>query len=260
MKKFLFIFFIAFMALKAQTNRYLLIEYKDINETPFNIISNGGKLYVDLNNQTTLYIQDKPKINKKIYKDNRIIISNNTLSKKKNSNIFVFADYNNNKLYNHLPAGNDWYLVEEDIPKIEWNLLDETKVIENNRILYKAEADFRGRSYEAWYSLDFPFQYGPWKFSGLPGLIFEITGSSSTGDYLWYLTEIKELKKEDVLIPKLEQNIISLKEYIEMSDESDLQNAILESKRMESDTGIIIESSSQYIQRIGAELIYEWEN
>lgn len=65
------------------------------------------------------------------------------------------------------------YQIEEDIPNIEWKLLsDSTKDIMG----YKCQlaiANFRGRIWYAWYSLDIPVSLGPWKLSGLPGLILE---------------------------------------------------------------------------------------
>ncbi|MDX9697263.1 MAG: GLPGLI family protein [Bacteroidales bacterium] len=64
------------------------------------------------------------------------------------------------------------YVVEEDIPKIQWTLAEETKKI-NEFSCKKALTTFRGRKYEVWYCPELPFNYGPWKLSGLPGLILE---------------------------------------------------------------------------------------
>ncbi|SFH81976.1 GLPGLI family protein [Halpernia frigidisoli] len=62
----------------------------------------------------------------------------------------------------------------------KWNLIDETKVI-NSIVCEKAEVRYKGRDWIAWYSTQIPFPYGPYKFSGLPGLIVKIT--DRTGDY-----------------------------------------------------------------------------
>lgn len=61
-----------------------------------------------------------------------------------------------------------------------WKLVDETKVI-NSINCKKAEVNYKGRDWTAWYSTEIPFLYGPYKFSGLPGLIVKIT--DKTGDY-----------------------------------------------------------------------------
>lgn len=64
------------------------------------------------------------------------------------------------------------YVIEESIPKIQWTLAKGTKKI-NEFLCKKALTTFRGRNYEVWYCPELPFNYGPWKLSGLPGLILE---------------------------------------------------------------------------------------
>ncbi|AZA79575.1 GLPGLI family protein [Chryseobacterium sp. G0186] len=62
----------------------------------------------------------------------------------------------------------------------DWKLSNETKII-NSIQCKKAEVSYKGREWTAWYSTEIPFPYGPYKFSGLPGLIVKIT--DKTGDY-----------------------------------------------------------------------------
>ncbi|KQM49938.1 GLPGLI family protein [Chryseobacterium sp. Leaf201] len=61
-----------------------------------------------------------------------------------------------------------------------WKLINETKII-NSIACKKAEVRYKGRDWIAWYSTEIPLPYGPYKFSGLPGLIVKIT--DKTGDY-----------------------------------------------------------------------------
>ncbi|MFZ4927962.1 GLPGLI family protein [Chryseobacterium sp. Mn2064] len=63
-----------------------------------------------------------------------------------------------------------------------WKLIDETKVI-NTIHCKKAEVTFKGRNWIAWYSPDIPLLYGPYKFSGLPGLIIKITDDKEDYDF-----------------------------------------------------------------------------
>lgn len=64
------------------------------------------------------------------------------------------------------------YLITEDLPVIKWEIIDESKEIEGF-IAQKAITHFKGRDYIAWFTSDIPFQFGPWKLHGLPGLILE---------------------------------------------------------------------------------------
>lgn len=63
-----------------------------------------------------------------------------------------------------------------------WKLINESKKI-NSFNCKRAEVYYKGRNWVAWYSTDIPFSYGPYKFSGLPGLIIKITDDSGDYDY-----------------------------------------------------------------------------
>ena len=64
------------------------------------------------------------------------------------------------------------YLVEEAIPALKWTISKDTSTIEGLKC-QKATTHFKGRDYIAWFCQDLPFQSGPWKLNGLPGLIIE---------------------------------------------------------------------------------------
>lgn len=75
--------------------------------------------------------------------------------------------------------GRDQYSYEEDRP-LNWKILSETTKIGDYKV-QKAETDFGGRKWTAWFTTDLPYQDGPYKFNGLPGLI--VKAEDSTGDY-----------------------------------------------------------------------------
>ncbi len=77
-------------------------------------------------------------------------------------------------LENQMSLENKIFDIKEKMPKIEWVLVNETKII-NNYFCSKATTKFRGRYYTAWYTTDIQTIFGPWKFNGLPGLILEIS-------------------------------------------------------------------------------------
>lgn len=61
-----------------------------------------------------------------------------------------------------------------DTEKPVWNIVKESKKIKNWNC-QKAETNFLGRKWTAWFTTDLLFPEGPYKFLGLPGLIVEVT-------------------------------------------------------------------------------------
>lgn len=66
---------------------------------------------------------------------------------------------------------------EEENLSQEWVVTDSLRQI-LGYMCQKAECDFRGRHYVAWFSTEIPVGDGPWKFGGLPGLILEVYDSN----------------------------------------------------------------------------------
>lgn len=73
-------------------------------------------------------------------------------------------------------------LYKEDFEKIEWQITQERKSI-HSYSCQKAVGKFRGRTYEAWFTYQIPIGEGPYKFSGLPGLILEISDTQKHYEY-----------------------------------------------------------------------------
>lgn len=62
---------------------------------------------------------------------------------------------------------------EDEVGVLPWKILTETDTI-LSYTCQKAVLNFRGRDYTAWFTTDIPVNDGPWKFSGLPGLILKV--------------------------------------------------------------------------------------
>lgn len=82
------------------------------------------------------------------------------------------------------------YYIFKTTDKINWTIADEIKKVENYT-LQKATAKFGGRSWTAWFCKDIPFNEGPFKLRGLPGLIFEL--SDAKKNFLYTLVKSREL-------------------------------------------------------------------
>lgn len=96
-----------------------------------------------------------------------------------NINYSVEKDKTNQKTYFKDRIGRDIYSYEEDRP-LHWKISSETTKIGEYKV-QKAETDFAGRKWTAWFTTDLPYQDGPYKFSGLPGLIVKV--EDDKGDY-----------------------------------------------------------------------------
>ena len=114
-------------------------------------------------------------------------------------------------IYNNYPLGKrtiqdavfyDYYIFEDDNQPQQWIMIADSVKNILEYTCRKATCSYRGRDYEAWYSPDLPVNAGPWKFSGLPGLIMSV--QDTKGHYTF---EIKGLMK-------IKEPI----EYIEFSD------------------------------------------
>lgn len=84
----------------------------------------------------------------------------------------IIKDIDREKMNVYATMGFKTYNVRADIPKIAWQIHPDKKMIGKYNC-QKATGACGGRTYTAWFSPDLPFRDGPWRLSGLPGLILE---------------------------------------------------------------------------------------
>lgn len=183
-------------------------------------------------NEITVLELDK-KGGKSIFSSLKKMISDSTMQMNAGKGIYTFPD----------PLIKTQYVIEKDIEeknlffytqnhtinpvfkvedkrKIDWKILKEKKQILSYSV-QKATTVFGGRKWNAWFTQDIPFSDGPYKFSGLPGLILQIC--DSTNSHCYDLIAISKLQNNSYNI--LEDNsyigakIISLEQYIDSDKE-----------------------------------------
>lgn len=93
-------------------------------------------------------------------------------------------------LFQSVIIANHFRYYDDDC-KQNWRLTDEIKDILGYECR-KAVCDFRGRSYEAWYTEDVPMSTGPYYFRGLPGLIVELCDTEH--DYTFSLVGLENVE------------------------------------------------------------------
>lgn len=113
-----------------------------------------------------------------------------------------YIDYKNQKIISRDLIWNKFVIIEEATPKLDWKIADNQKTISQFSCI-EATCTFRGRTYHAWFTMDVPMGVGPWKLTGLPGLIVEAYDEEK--EYQYRLESINMPTTENSLIeaPKL---------------------------------------------------------
>lgn len=90
----------------------------------------------------------------------------------------MFNSSADNKLTTISPMAPFTYKYEEKTPLIEWELTDETQTVCGYECK-KAQGEYGGRFWTAWYAEEIPVPFGPWKLTGLPGLVMQAYDSDN---------------------------------------------------------------------------------
>lgn len=128
-------------------------------------------------------------------------------------NYTIEKDYPKQSITLKNRIGRDQYSYSETQP-FQWKILNETaKIGEYNT--QKAETQYGGRTWYAWFTTEVPFQDGPYKFSGLPGLI--VKAEDNNGDYSFDLMQAKKIAEPYAIQNRGGQVIIVKKaDYLKM--------------------------------------------
>ena len=101
----------------------------------------------------------------------------------------IYPDY---KIFLFQRLERDTYKIEED-RKLVWKIAPEVEKI-GRWDAQKATTKMYGRTWTAWFAKSLPFQDGPYKFYGLPGLIVKISDDSQS--HIFELKAVKNLPKD----------------------------------------------------------------
>lgn len=187
---FLIFFFLFFNIIEAQNNKFIY-EYKFIPDST-NRTSNKIELMV-LNvgkDNSQFFSLNKYKSDSIQYSDhNKGLVSmpsntkniNERIIKLNKSNDLVFVTY----------LSSVCYQVKEN-NGIKWNILPEYEEVLGYKV-QKATTKYKGRKWTALFCDEIPISDGPYKFKGLPGLIFKIFDSTNS-----HIFEIKGIEKSPI--------------------------------------------------------------
>ena len=86
---------------------------------------------------------------------------------------YLYRNLNQGKISVYTSVFGSSYLVEDDIPVMDWTICEDSTMQVLGYECHKATTTFRGRTWTVWYTEEIPLSIGPWKFGGLPGLILK---------------------------------------------------------------------------------------
>ena len=217
MKKLLINLFLIFGVLAIAQNKRFIYEYKFISDSTkiddvktemmfLDTTKDGSKYY-----SYTVFNSDsimKVDLEKQLAATGSINVKSDM--RKGNVRYSVTKTYPDYKINLHRRLGMDAYNISDD-RKIYWKILPEKeKIGEWNA--QKAEADFAGRHWIAWFSTEIPIQDGPYKFRGLPGLIVKI--EDKTGSHKMELKGIKNITGNvDINVFEVKEIAVNSKQF-----------------------------------------------
>lgn len=87
------------------------------------------------------------------------------------------------------PIAPNLYTYTETAYPLPWTLAGEVDTIAGYEC-HKATATYGGRDWTAWYTTEVPVSFGPWKLTGLPGLV--VKAASNDGVHSFILTTLRQ--------------------------------------------------------------------
>lgn len=134
--------------------------------------------------------------------------------------------------------------------RFDWQLHDDTLTV-CGYTCRKAVANFRGRTWTAWYAEQIPIDAGPWKLHGLPGLILKASDSVALHDFEAVAVRKPHVNQISQKVSNL-LNKVSRKRFREME-----YNAAVNFAGEMEKTGLIQSSSSDNSRRFYSPLELE---
>lgn len=201
MKRKLLVFFVLFsltLSYGQATTRY--IYETSVNPDSINLVSvKVEKTFLDIKGNHSLFISEG-----KLIKDSLLAVHK---PEEKTDNKKDKKDFSKPEMRKHIEPSFFEYFITKNIPEqkvyyyermmgkqiyyqedkpVKWELTNITEK-QNGYAAQKATANFGGRIWTAWFTKEINISDGPYKFSGLPGLIVKL--EDDKGDYKFDLVK-----------------------------------------------------------------------
>lgn len=214
MKQKITAFFVLFFTAVSygQTTRYVYETL--VNPDSINLVSmKSERTFLDIKGDRSLFISENKLKRDSLFTSLRSEAKENDKKEEKDFSklegkkhfeptffeYFISKSIPDQKVYYYERAAGKQIYYQED-RSVQWEM---TNVVEkqNGYSAQKAVTEFGGRVWTAWFTKDVPVSDGPYKFSGLPGLIVKL--EDDKGDYKF------DLVKKLIIQNAFEEQIIS---------------------------------------------------
>lgn len=95
--------------------------------------------------------------------------------------MYVFKDFKKQEQTVYDDYSDQFAKYNEPFMEMQWEIVPDSSIIMLGYECIMARTSYHGRDWTAWFAPEIPLHDGPWKFTGLPGLILKAT--ESTGIY-----------------------------------------------------------------------------
>ncbi len=108
---------------------------------------------------------------------------------------FIFRNLEDNTTYDVMRTLDKLYLIEDSIQYPNWKVLNDLKEVAGHICMNASYYDeLKENNVLAWFALDWPGNFGPERFGGLPGVILEI--DINNGAQVITATDIAEYEQD----------------------------------------------------------------
>jgi len=199
MKK-IFLLFIFISALFSAQNRFIY-DYKFVADSTNKADVKSEMMYLDISEKGSkfysreVYVSDSimtATYEKEIKATGSMNVIMKPMTRRGSVRYKIYKNYPNFETYSLSRIGMDQYKIWDKRP-ISWKILSEKQKI-GNWETQKATTEFAGRKWTAWFTEELPFQDGPYKFRGLPGLIVKL--EDATQSHVFELKAVGKYKEE----------------------------------------------------------------
>ncbi|TZF96009.1 GLPGLI family protein [Chryseobacterium panacisoli] len=193
------IFFVLFFTAVSygQTARYVYETL--VNPDSVNLVSmKSERTFLDVKGNRSLFISENKLIRDSLFAAVRTEVKENKKEEKDFSKqegrkhfeptffeYFIMKAIPEQKVYYYEKEAGKQIYYQEDRP-VKWEVANGVEK-QNGYSAQKAVTEFGGRVWTAWFTKDIPLSDGPYKFSGLPGLIVKL--EDDKGDYKFDLVK-----------------------------------------------------------------------